>query len=101
MEQQADTISYPILWNHSTQASKIAAFLRDGHELVFSVIFEFDTDNLQPFILTPDESCTDLCADVKRLFSLNFTPLLRIDWAPNSGMRRSVWLNNKNLTATL
>ena len=101
MEQQTDSISYPILWNHSTQASKIAAFIRDGHELLFSLIFEFDTDNLQPFIFTAEESYTDLCVDVKRLFRLDFTPLLRIDWAPNAGIRRSVWLTDKNITATL
>ena len=52
---------------------------------------------MMPYLVSTSETYDILCADVKRLFDLGWEPGMRVEWAPNSGIKGTMWLNSNNM----
>lgn len=100
MEQRLQLTYMSLLWNHSNQASIITSVFGNHINLTFPLIFAFD-NNSEPLTLVSNESYTELCEFVIRLFNLSYTPVLRVDWARNTGIGAAVWLGDRNIGAML
>lgn len=97
-------------FHQSTRCKFIGSILGDGQQfqnVTMPLMFEHRTKSNtsvrinKPFLVATNESYADLCEDVKHFFHLRRLPVLRVDWAPGSGMGEPTKINDQNLVILL
>lgn len=108
--------SDPLLANQSTRASAIKSILGDGqpsHENTFSLMFKHQARTRsengrnklvsiqKPFLIVNMKTFRALCADVMRIFDLDYFPILRVKRFSLNSREEETRIDDQNITLLL